>query len=79
MESVGALRMSDEEVARSMKANGVMCAAGSCTESPYMKAPSGWSGVRGGEMLCVEHYREVVDELTESLFEHGCAPWERKP
>lgn len=77
--SVGSMRMDQADAARDMKKENAMCAIGTCTANPYHEAPKGWgTGRYGGSKLCKKHYREVVDRLTASLMEHGCAPWEQE-
>lgn len=71
------MRQDAADYARDHKKEGGMCAFSVCTGSPYEEAPTGWgTGRYGGRHLCKKHYRQVVDELTESLFENGRAPWE---
>lgn len=73
-QTVAEMRMDRADMGRDMKREGSKCAHGVCMGAAKHDAPKGWTGRYGGRRLCTEHYRDVVDELTEAVLEGNDPP-----
>jgi hypothetical protein len=71
------MKMDRADNARKQKKEGSMCAMPLCTGNPYETAPKGWgTGRYGGNKLCKDCYRDVVDNLALAVHEGTDPPWE---